>query len=785
MFARPAYCALVLFVACAVRAAVAPAAEKEQIAAGLAEVSPVVLPADQREAGVAMIGTNVRARIQVANDKSSALWREIKTRQQWEEFRDNHVAALKKSLARFPEPPKTLNVLVTGTVEGDGYSIDNVVFESRPGIWVTGNLYRPAAQSDSMPGILLSHSHHRPKEQGEQQDMGATWARAGCLVLAIDHLGHGERRQHPFATAADYDGEFALSRQDYYFRYDTGMQLHLLGDSLMGWLAWDLMRGVDLLLAQDGIDPARIVLLGAVAGGGDPAGVTGAIDPRITCVGPFNFGGPQPETRYPLPADAETSFNYAGGGSWESTRNIKGSAGGGFLHWVIVGSIAPRHLIYGHEFSWDGERDPVWKRFQKIYGFYDAVDRAGVAHGGGQIQVNNSEATHCTNIGRVHRRMIHPLLDRWFGIKAEEFDAPDHSASLIAMTSESSQKLSPKRLVDVLPALADARLAEARKQRTGRSGDELRRALRADWSNMLGNVEPAKFTGWDTVASNVNGDVTVESVVLHTEPGIQVPLLLLYPKRAADAKDKLPVVLAVSQGGKASLLEGRRDDVAALLAGGAAVCLPDLRGTGETRSGSERGQFSSDTSRSSTELMLGSTMVGARLRDLRGVLAWLRTCEMLDAQRLAVWGDSPAKVNSAETRIRMPHRIDGQPNQSEPLGGLLAMLLALYEDDVRAVYASGGLCDFRSVLGSQFVLIPHDVVIPGVAATCDLPDLAAALAPLPLRLEATVDENNRPQSPEATAKCYRATTAAYAAAAEKFQISEPRTSAAWLLSALK
>ena len=37
---------------------------------------------------------------------------------------------------------------------------------------------------------------------------------------------------------------------------------------------------------------------------------------------PFNFGGPQPETQFPLPADAELSFNYAGGGSWESTRNL-------------------------------------------------------------------------------------------------------------------------------------------------------------------------------------------------------------------------------------------------------------------------------------------------------------------------------------------------------------------------------------------------------------------------------------------------------------------------------
>mgnify|MGYP003341777882 CR=1 FL=1 len=56
--------------------------------------------------------------------------------------------------------------------------------------------------------------------------------------------------------------------------------MHLAGESLIGWMAWDLMRGVDLLLAQKGIDPKRIILLGSVAGGGDPAAVVAALDER-------------------------------------------------------------------------------------------------------------------------------------------------------------------------------------------------------------------------------------------------------------------------------------------------------------------------------------------------------------------------------------------------------------------------------------------------------------------------------------------------------------------------
>ena len=126
----------------------------------------------------------------------------------------------------------------------------------------------------------------------------------------------------------------------------------------MGWMAWDLMRGVDLLLARQGIDPERIILLGAVAGGGDPAAVTAALDRRIACCVPFNFGGPQPETRYPLPDDAETRFNYLGSSYWDSSRGLRLGGRDGFLPWVIVASIAPRRLVHAHEFSWDGDARP-------------------------------------------------------------------------------------------------------------------------------------------------------------------------------------------------------------------------------------------------------------------------------------------------------------------------------------------------------------------------------------------------------------------------------------------
>ena len=203
---------------------------------------------------------------------------------------------------------------------GDGFVLENVVFESRPGLVVTANLYLPAKSAGRMPAIIVVHSHHAPKVQSELQDMGMTWARSGTAVLILDQLGAGERLQSQ-----------PWPRESYYSRYNLGIQLYLAGESLIKWMVWDLMRGIDLLLERPEVDPNRIVLLGSVAGGGDPAAVTAALDNRLAAVLPFNFGEAGPEEHYtegPRGYDFETAD--PGWGEWESTRCLRQSIAGQF-----------------------------------------------------------------------------------------------------------------------------------------------------------------------------------------------------------------------------------------------------------------------------------------------------------------------------------------------------------------------------------------------------------------------------------------------------------------------
>jgi dienelactone hydrolase len=720
-----------------------------------------------------MLQRDVHTRLRAANASETNAWRSVESLEDWERFRDTRIEALRHSLGQFPAEPADVKVLTTRTFEGDGYAIENLVFESRPGLVVTANLYRPAPPRVSMPGILICHSHHHPKTQVELQDMGVTWARLGCLVLVMDQLGHGERRQHPFPTAQSFPRPFRVGRQDYFFRYNTGMQLAIIGDSLIGWMVWDLRRGVDLLLARRGIDRERIVLLGAVAGGGDPAAVAAALDGRIRAVVPFNFGGPQPESRYPLPDDAEASFNYSGGGSWESTRNLRLSARDGFAPWVIVSSAAPRGLIYAHEFAWDNDRDPAWARLQKVFDLYGAADRLASLHGRGSVSGKAPEATHCNNIGPEHRPEIYASLDRWFAIARPEHESSEHRTSeeLQCMTQQAADAFHPRTLHNLAGQLGAQRADAARARLAALPLAARRDELRRRWAGLLGDVEAPTPTV-SLVDSSALGDATLERLAIEVEGEVVVPCLLLCP--SASRAGRAGVVVAFAQNGKQEFIKQHSREISGLVERGFAVCLADVRGTGETRPDDGRGRNSSATSISSTELMLGPTLVGSRLRDLRAVLNYLRTRRDLDGARIALWGDSFAPVNADDRELAVPMDADGAPDQSEPLGGLLALFTALFEDDIRAVYIRGGLTGFQSLLKSPFCYLPHDCLVPAALTAGDLCDVAAAFAPRPLRFAGLVDGTNRFASTHTLTDVFEPTRAAYqaAGAADRLDLRE-------------
>ena len=82
------------------------------------------------------------------------------TREAWERRADRLRTQLIVSQGLWPMPTKTpLNPVVYGRVERTDYSVEKVYFESMPGFFVTGNLYRPKGKGEKHPGVLCPHGH--------------------------------------------------------------------------------------------------------------------------------------------------------------------------------------------------------------------------------------------------------------------------------------------------------------------------------------------------------------------------------------------------------------------------------------------------------------------------------------------------------------------------------------------------------------------------------------------------------------------------------------------------
>ena len=136
--------------------------------------------------------------------------------------------------------------------------------------------------------------------------------------------------------------------------------------------------------------------------------MTAALDPRVKAVVPFNFGGPQPD--YAVPDDPARDFYWFGVPSWEPTRCLRLGARDGFAQWLIVGSVAPRRLMYAHEFAWDRGRDPAWPRLQQVFGGRRPIDWRRQGRGMKGTPPESLLQQHRAPSEQDHRSQ------RWFGV---------------------------------------------------------------------------------------------------------------------------------------------------------------------------------------------------------------------------------------------------------------------------------------------------------------------------------------------------------------------------------
>ncbi len=706
-------------------AAVLPPVERTKALTGLASMdSNVWTPLQRRFHGVrGMVQRQLRERARKAVLAERNAWESVNTREDWEKFRDQRVAALRESAA-LPSERVPLDARVSGRRTGRGYRIENVAYQSRDKYWVTANLYLPEPLRGRAPAILVVHSQHYPKTQGELHDLGEAWARAGAAVLVMERPGYGERAE----TNPWY-------RQAYASRFTFTKQLYLAGESYSGWVAWDIVRSVDYLHTRTEVDNEKIILLGAVAGGGEPSAIAAALDPRIAAVAPFNYD--------------QGHVRVHGDSFGQIARQ--------FSPWLVAASIAPRRFVRAFEFGWEGAEEPdypeLWvdgyERSKRVWGFYGAAENLAAAQAFGLIRLSMERASHCFSVGPEHRAALYPVFERWFGIPAPPAPdlavLPDSELSVsplreLARRQEFARRRPHEDLVSITPALA-AKIERRALHEAARLGitrqprGSLRDSLRAALGDIDPPASPAAQTFW---TRNVAG-VAVEAIAIETDPGISVPMLLLKP-----ARPRPPIVVAVAQDGKDRFLKSRTAEIQALLDAGVAVCLADVRATGETSPSTDRGDGGAMHSLAQLEFDLGNSLMASRIKDLRGVLRYLRTRRDVDPRRISLWGESFAPPNPRVPLVDEV-QLEGGPDiqhRADPVGAHLALLTALYEPGIRAVAARGGLTSYLTVLESPYTYVPMDAIVHGILKAGDISDIADALAPRPVLWEGAVGGRN-------------------------------------------
>src|SRR5262249_26969018 len=178
-----------------------------------------------------------------------------------------------------PLPTRTpLKVQITGTLDRPRYRIENVAFQSMPGLYVTGNFYIPKDTAHPLPTILYlcGHMPHPLGAKFHYQDRPSWFASHGYACMALDTLEFGE-------VAGIHHGTHSLGMWNWFS----------LGYTPAGVEVWNSIRALDYLQTRKEVDAKRIGMTG-ISGGGAMTWYAAAVDERIAAAVPvcstFTFG---------------------------------------------------------------------------------------------------------------------------------------------------------------------------------------------------------------------------------------------------------------------------------------------------------------------------------------------------------------------------------------------------------------------------------------------------------------------------------------------------------------
>jgi dienelactone hydrolase len=583
-----------------------------------------------------------------------------------------------------PFPEKTpLNPRVTGKVERDAYTIEKVIFESRPNFLVTANLYVPRGKKLPAPGVVGSCGHSANGKAAEAyQAFAQGLARQGYVVLIFDPIGQGERLQYTHLDAK------TRPRVGVGEHLHAGNQQFLVGEFFGSWRAWDGIRALDYLLTRPEVDPKHVGITGNSGGGTMTTWLCG-VEHRWTMAAPSCFVTTfRRNLENELPADTE-----------QCPPKVLAH---GLDHADFLAALAPRPVVVlakEQDFFDVRGSEEAFARLKRLYTLLGAADNVSLFTGPTDhgYSIENREAMYrwFNKATGVSGAQVEPKLtiekDETLYCTPTGQVAELKSRTVFSFTAERAKELAAKR-----PKL---------------SGDGLLKAVTAAL-RLPDRAGVPEFRILRGIAGRKYPKPVASVYAVETEPGVFAVVYRLADKRldSRPTKGTRPAVLYVSH--HSADAELRDEPLVAEVLKADPTAVPytlDVRGIGESRPDTcGANQFlvpyGSDYFYAAHSLMLDAPYVGRKTFDVLRVLDWLADYGHADVHLVAKgWGALPAAF------------------------------AALFAKTVTRVTLKNTLTSFQAVAEAEEYDWPLSAFVPNVLATFDLPDCYAALKAKQLR----------------------------------------------------
>jgi len=505
---------------------------------------------------------------------------------EWQKQRAALRQRLEEAWGGFPAAPCPLDPRIVGTLEREGYRVEKVLLQTRPGIRMTANAYVPA-KPGKLPAVLVVHGHWRgAKQDPVVQSRSIGLAKLGFFVLTVDAFGAGERGLGK--ALGEYHGEMVAAT------------LWPVGLPLSGLQVYENMRAVDYLLTRPEVDAARLGVTGA-SGGGNQTMYAGAWDERFAAAVPVCSVG-----NYQSYLGAACCMCEVVPGALRFTEE-----------WGVLGLTAPRGLMVVNatkdavQFSVTEAKKSL-ALVQPIFALYGKADH---------VRHATFESPHDYN--QAMREAMYGWMARH--LKGEGDGAPIPEPQHKPEDPEALRCYPGDSRPDDFVTIPKFAAVEARKILAARTVPSDRQQWRAQRQSMLEGLAENIFGGDPPpappkvlIASSADGDA--RTVTFQPEPGLTLTARRLAP---AEASKRLALVLD---------LDGQEKAVssplaAELLRGGWGVVTLDLRATGKLAYPRDKIGNAPDHNTAEWSLWLGRPLLGQWVVDTRRLLDALTEAE--------------------------------------------------------------------------------------------------------------------------------------------------------------